>query len=210
MPRRNLIQINFALPADMKERIIARAVAKFGEVTPLSRYLRLLIQADIDKGEKWKTPGQTDMTNTPLKLFDVGFHDITPEEYHADPCVRRASLSRSAAWTMISECPLMCYTEHPKFGGQGNGDEDDSDEPTKAMDYGSVGHVLLLGKGMKVAVGDFNNYMTKAAKEWRDAVRADRDIPVLRKVYDRAVLMVAGIRRELQRFGLLAGLRPWP
>src|SRR5688572_24266058 len=64
--------------------------------------------------------------------------DITPADYHLDPCVT-PSLSSSIAHTLVTKSPLHAWTEHPRFGALRS-------ESSKAQDEGSIIHKLLLGK----------------------------------------------------------------
>ncbi|MGC5078490.1 PD-(D/E)XK nuclease-like domain-containing protein [Agrococcus sp. DT81.2] len=50
-----------------------------------------------------------------------------------------------------------------------------------AFDIGHAVHAKVLGVGMATTVLDFDNYLTKAAKEARDQARADGTTPLLRK-----------------------------
>ncbi len=131
------------------------------------------------------------------KVYDVGIHDITEDVYHADCCVE-PSLSRSIAHTFLEECPMKAYLKHPRLAKNVH-----SVEPTDAMDFGSLGHALLLGKGAKIHICPFDNWKKDAAQAMRDAARAEGMIPALTKTYDLAVQMQEGVRREFKRLGIL-------
>ncbi len=123
------------------------------------------------------------------------YFDVSAADYHRDPCPT-ASLSRGAAVTLLTKSPLHCFLEHPKLGGGGA-----LGESTAEMDFGQVGHKLLLGRGADIQVGEWDDWRTNAAKDWRKEVRAAGGIPILQKVQDRAFAFETGARKELQRLG---------
>jgi hypothetical protein len=97
--------------------------------------------------------------------------DITPEQYHADPCLT-PSLSSSIAKMLIDRSPAHARLAHPRLGGAAH-------TSTGAMDAGTVIHRLVLGKGASFEVLDFPDYRTKAAQQARDAARAQGRTPML-------------------------------
>ena len=102
-----------------------------------------------------------------------------PEDvYHADP-VPGGSLSVSGAKKLLPpSCPAIFHyeREHPK-------------PPTEAMELGTVAHKMVLGSGPEIVIVDAANWMTKAAKEQRDAARLAGKVPLLREDYKRAKAM---------------------
>jgi hypothetical protein len=72
-------------------------------------------------------------------------------------------------------------------------------EPEEAshFDKGAAAHALLLGRGRAITVVDAPDWRTKAAKEAREAARADGKTPVLGKDYAVAVEMAREVRNEL-------------
>jgi len=121
------------------------------------------------------------MNDAPAKLYDVGiYYDVTAEAYHAD-CAIEPSLSRSVAWTLAQRAAIHGYLEHPRLNI-----EHKSNESNAAMDFGSLAHELLLGQEGRIAIGNYDDFKTKAAQAWRDLVKADNKIPALEKNYNRA------------------------
>lgn len=53
-------------------------------------------------------------------------------------------------------------------------------DPSDKFDVGSAVHAKVLGTGYEVDVLDFDNYLTKAAREARDESRAAGRVPILR------------------------------
>lgn len=123
---------------------------------------------------------------------------VNAERYHSDQLCSAPSLSRGVAHTMISECPLKGWLSHPRLNPQYA-----ADDPSASMDFGSVGHELILGSGGGIDIGDFDDFKTNAAKDWRKESRAANRTPVLRKTYYQAVQLREGALREFKRLGVL-------
>lgn len=132
----------------------------------------------------------------PLNL-PFGIHYDVPEDaYYGDTLLATPTLSRGEMLTLLDESPLHCWAKHPRLGNS-------LWEPaTKKMDFGSLGHALVLEKGKTIQVGAFKNWATNAAKEFRENVQAAGDIPCLQKDYDLALTIKDCFFAELARFGL--------
>ena len=92
-----------------------------------------------------------------------GVYDIGEAEYFADP-----ALSCSGAKLLLPpSCPaLFKYRQdHP--------------ERKDVFDFGSAAHKIVLGAGPEWAIVDAADWKTKAARDRRDEIRADGEIPVL-------------------------------
>lgn len=99
---------------------------------------------------------------------------ISDDTYHADT----GSLSSTGARKILA-CPARFKWER-----------DNPPPPTtKAFDFGKLSHRLVLGEGSVIQIVDADNWLSKAAKEQRDAARADGAVPVLRSEYDAARAM---------------------
>lgn len=111
-----------------------------------------------------------------------GVYDLTPEQYHADP-VPGGSLSSSGARLLLSATPAeFRYRQfNPKT--------------TDAMDFGSVAHRVVLGKGDAYKVLDFPNRQTNAYKAADKEARAAGQVPILKKDFE-TVLAMAKVVRE--------------
>ena len=99
---------------------------------------------------------------------------ISDDLYHADT----GSLSSTGARKILA-CPARFKWErdHPPA------------PTTKAFDFGKLSHKLVLGEGSAIQIVEADNWLSKAAKEQRDAARADGAVPVLRSEYDTAKAM---------------------
>ena len=134
---------------------------------------------------------------TEPNIYGVGLHRNMPEEvYHSDPTAR-VSLSRSMASEMLKKSPYHLYGSNRRLGAL----HVEPHESTE-MDIGSVGHALLLGKGKKIDIGEWDDYKTKDSKEWREGCREAGRVPILDKHYQAAQAMQKEGLRQLGIFGL--------
>lgn len=142
---------------------------------------------------------------TPHIEAAIGLHLAMDERtYHADPCCSAGqlnfaegggpSLNHSVARAMLRS-PLHAWRAHPRLGGAAQR------SPSREMALGSAAHALTLGKGAALARIDADNYLTKDAKNARDAAYAQGFIPLLAREYALAEAMAAEagplIRAEL-------------
>lgn len=119
----------------------------------------------------------------------TGLHfDMPAKLYHADPCPE-PSLSSSVLRTLIEQTPAHAHLSHVKLGGTPT-------DPTPDMILGSYVHGLMAGDLAEFSVGNFDNYQTKAAKEWRDGVKAEKLTPILEHVADRANWIAASLKAK--------------
>lgn len=116
-------------------------------------------------------------------------HNIPAAVYHADPAPR-PSLSSGVARTLLKQSLAHAYAEHPRLGGSAE------KVTTREMDVGSLVHALLAGTPGEIEVGDFDDYKTKAAREWAAGVRAAGKVPVLPKHYAPAVAIADAVRAK--------------
>jgi hypothetical protein len=105
--------------------------------------------------------------------------DISPDAYHELP-----QFNVSTAKVLLDYSPLHAKLRHAK-------------KPTKEIDLGNVAHTLVLGKGKRFEVLDFEDYKTKAAREARDAVRKEGKVPVLGPDFDRAHALAEKLTSQL-------------
>lgn len=104
--------------------------------------------------------------------------EIPESAYHADPAPE-PSFSAGIGKVLIDQSPAHAYLAHPRLGGKPS-------EPTKAMEFGSLVHALVLGRGAKIVECQFDDWKTKAAQAQRDCVRSSGALPVLSKDIERA------------------------
>ncbi|MFF3730436.1 PD-(D/E)XK nuclease-like domain-containing protein [Streptomyces sp. NPDC002476] len=102
--------------------------------------------------------------------------------YHAD----RWSLSSSGARKLLApSCPALFRYE-----------QDHPQPPKRTFDMGNAAHRLVLGDGPDLVAVEADDWRTKAAREERDAIRADGGVPLLAAEYDQVQAMADAIRRH--------------
>jgi len=119
------------------------------------------------------------------------YPSISHEGYHADPCPS-PSLSASIAHKLVTRSPLHAWHAHPKLGA---GERED---PTAAMDNGTLVHRMLLGKGPDLVRVEADDWRTKAAKEARDAAREAGKLAVLAEKLDAAIVLSETLTKRLK------------
>jgi hypothetical protein len=114
--------------------------------------------------------------------FEAGVYDMPEDVYHADP-VPGGSLSSSGARKLLPpSCPARFRYEQ--------------DHPVHkdVFDFGTAAHKLVLGTGKPLAVLDAEDWRSKAAREWREGVRAEGSVPLLTAEHQQVQDMAAAIR----------------
>ena len=100
-------------------------------------------------------------------------YDLPEDAYHADPC-DTPSLSASLAHLMVSASPLHAWTASRKM----NPAYESVDTP--AFNVGRAFHSLILDERPRVRVreeyGDWPDWRSKEAREWRDSMREAGEI----------------------------------
>ena len=125
------------------------------------------------------------------RISEAGVYDLPLAAYIEDPC-SEPSLSASIGWTLLTRTPLHAWAAHPRLNPE------PERRQSKEMDFGTVAHRLLLGKGAEIEVIDADSYRTKAAQETRDAAYERGNVPILTPHYERAEAMAEAARRQLE------------
>jgi PDDEXK-like domain of unknown function (DUF3799) len=104
-----------------------------------------------------------------------GIYDMPMDDYHA--C--HWSLSSSGARGILDTCPAKFRAE-----------QDMPRETTKALDFGTVAHRLVLGRGDEFEIIDAADYRRKDAQDQRDNARSAGRVPMLKHEMETARQMV--------------------
>lgn len=117
-------------------------------------------------------------------VTEPGVYDLPNDEYQDDP-VPGGSLSSTGAKRLLPpSCPARFrYLQTHR-------------ETKHEFDIGHAAHRLVLGAGEPLAVVEAADWRTKAAKEQRDAARADGRVPILAEEYARVQEMAAALREH--------------
>lgn len=143
-------------------------------------------------------------------LLLEGIHQISMEDYHADPCPE-PSLSAHVAHALLSRSPAHARHIHPRLNQKYEPEE------SSRLDFGSCAHEVLLlppnarrkivefdpsqypnAKGGGVATG----WTNKAIRTARDACRANGDIPVLSSTWATVKHMVDEAKNFIEHTSL--------
>ncbi len=138
--------------------------------------------------------GAIEVAQSPALITEPGIYQMEAARYHADP-VAVPSLTSSCAWTISSKSPMHAKAECARLGGQGI-------EPTDAMDFGSVAHEIMLGKGGGFAIWDGKDWRGKEAGAFWDKAMAEGLTPMKAADHARVLLAVTAWKRQLADFGL--------
>lgn len=133
------------------------------------------------------------------------YRDFPVADYYADPAPT-PSLTQSLAKIIIERSPLHAWHAHPRLNPAF-----ERDDPTK-YDVGNIAHALMIGRGKDiVALEQFDDWRTNAAKELREKARAEGKLAVRGKHFQLASRMVEAAhaqifsRGEVEAFRIGAG-----
>lgn len=106
----------------------------------------------------------------------AGVHDLSAEEYHADPCPE-PSLSSSGIKRLLTGSPAEFAAHNPKLS---QFPELIKRDGTKAQDLGTIVHSIVLGKGAGFHALDPEDCPARTKKgapytSWRDDAKAWRE-----------------------------------
>lgn len=127
------------------------------------------------------------------------YDGIAAEVYHADP-TEQLSLSASLASILLSQSPAHAWARHPKNPARIEETREDR------FELGTCVHELFLRGQNLIEVVDAADWRTAAAKEAREAARAEGRIALLPDQAARVIEMVAEINRQLDAHAALPPL----
>jgi hypothetical protein len=122
-------------------------------------------------------------------VIGPGMHQMTADSYHALETPTPA-LSSSIARKLLGYSPLHAWYAH---GHLGAGTREEGDH----LDLGSAAHAYLLEGETGFVIVDADDWRTKAAKEARDAARADGKIALLAHKWADVQAMAKAAREQL-------------
>lgn len=127
----------------------------------------------------------------PIAITEPGEYAVTKAAYEMDPC-QEPSLRASLAWILANKTPRHAWWECKRLN------PDYVREEKRHFDIGTAAHTMMLGKGAKIELIDFDDYRTKEAREERDAAYSRGETPLLIKEHEEVTAMVAATRQQLQ------------
>jgi hypothetical protein len=122
--------------------------------------------------------------------------DLTSDGYHEDPVPELhpdvpASLNSSTARVLLTRTPAHAKAQHPRLA-----DTPPAPRTSDAMDMGTAVHQLLL-RDDRIWVGDYPDFRTRDAREWRDRCRVEGKIPMLQHKWEEASDLADAIRERM-------------
>lgn len=123
------------------------------------------------------------------------FPDISFAEYLLDPAPE-PSISNSGISLLLGETPLDFAFDQPRLPPL---DADKVREETLATTLGSITHRLALGKGAEYAVGEFDAWRSKEAKEFKAAAIAEGRCPIIKDKFDECLVMADILKERIKR-----------
>lgn len=114
----------------------------------------------------------------------AGVCDIPADVYHSRE-VNAVSLSSTGARKILDKCPAIFEYER-RHGGK----------TTRAMDFGTIAHRVVLGEDPMVEVLEWANYRTKDAQTARDLAASQGLTPMLLDEWRTVLAMAEAIRRH--------------
>lgn len=121
----------------------------------------------------------------------IGIVSIPADTYHADDLGDTPSLSASIAHRLLTQSPAHARAAHPRLNPAYVREEE------QKFDIGTAAHAWLLEGRDAVAVCEFPDWRSNAAKEQRDLARAADQIPLLGKHYDELMAMCNAVSGQL-------------
>lgn len=133
-----------------------------------------------------------------MKIEKPGiFKGMLTDDYFADPCIG-PSLSQSVAKILIEQSPLHARQAHPKLAIAVEHEEEEAAEKyEKAKAIGNAAHLIMMGRGKKLAIIDAADFRGKAAQTDKTAAIQRGEEPILRKHYFTAHAMTLAAKLQL-------------
>jgi hypothetical protein len=120
--------------------------------------------------------------------------DLAAADYHADRIKDVPTFNAGTANLLLNRSPLHAWTAHPRLNSNWQPEVDDK------FDIGTAVHALLL-QGLNIMeVLAYKDFKSDAAKEARDAARANGRLPILAKNAKRVEEMCDAVAEQLQAF----------
>ncbi len=124
------------------------------------------------------------------------FTDIAAAEYFADP-TPEPSFTQSIAKVLLEQSPAHARLAHPRLCTPAAAEEEETEKYVAAQAIGDAAHALLLGRGKRIAVGDFDAWRSANAKLFRAQALENGHTPILTHHMARAYAMVEAAREQL-------------
>lgn len=119
--------------------------------------------------------------------------DLAAADYHANKQWTDPPASSSIIKLLLEKSPAHVWAQHPSLNPDWQPDDGE-----KKFDVGTYAHSIFLeGDQSRVHVVDATEWRTNAAKEERDAARAEGKVPLLAHQYEEVRRMVDALRAQI-------------
>lgn len=136
-----------------------------------------------------------------MRISEPGIYpSIPPDDYFADPAPI-PSLTQSIAKILIYKSPAHARLAHPRLAPPIDEDDVEPEKYVAAQAIGNAAHAAMLGRGRDIAEGKFDNWTTKAAKEFKAEAIASGRLYILSKHLDRTREMVKAASYQMEAAG---------
>lgn len=128
------------------------------------------------------------------RISRPGLYQCDAETYFADPCPE-PSLNQSLAKIILDQSASHARQEHPRLTPD---PRDESAEPySRNKAIGNAAHLLLIGRGKRLAVADFDDWRSAEARKFKVKAFESNCEPILAEHYADAEKVAAAARRQL-------------
>jgi hypothetical protein len=118
-------------------------------------------------------------------------------DYYADNIgAPHPSLSNSLMQPLLDKTPRDAAFEHPRLNPE-HGLE--KAKTTAALRRGDVVHQLALDRGRGYRIGNFKDWRTKTAKEFKEAAEEAGETPITRSAFEEAEIMAGIVKERIKR-----------
>lgn len=136
-----------------------------------------------------------------MKIDKPGIYfGVSATDYFADPAPQ-PSLTQSVCKVLLNQSALHAKHEHPRLAPKADGEDEPTEKYVAAQAVGNAVHATLIGRGKELAVGEFDNWKTKAAQAFRAEAEGNGKTAILNKHMTQAHDVVLAIRLQLANIG---------
>lgn len=147
----------------------------------------------LDRDERRSKPAEAPKVGEGWRLIP----DVDLVAYYANKLTPQPAISNSGMAILLNETPLDFAYQDAAINPEPELIE--KAKATAAQRRGDVVHQLALGKGRGYAIGEFNDWRTKAAQAFKEEADAQGLTPVLAHKFEEAEVMAAVLREKIER-----------
>lgn len=133
-----------------------------------------------------------------MKITRPGiYRGIDVGTYHADPCPD-PSFSQSIGKIILEQSAMHAEAVHPRLRGRPvSGEDAEAEKYDKAKAIGDAAHAIRIGRGKDLAIGYYDSWRTKDAKNFREVASQLGKTSILDQHFREAQAIVEACSRQL-------------